>query len=503
MRLRKTTDLGDTSHDVANYPKFSMSCGLLDFMTDRRSRITILIVGGGAAGTLAALHLVRESTDALDLVVVEPAERLGGGTAFSTPDPAHLLNVPAAGMSALPDAPGHFANWRSSTTGNPVDPYEFAPRREWGRYVAETLRTALAEAPPRVTLTHVRRTATAVDAHDDGITLVLDDGTILAGHAVVIGVGLPAPSDAWAPDALRTSDRFVSDPWAPGALERIRDTSSSRPDVLVVGTGLTMVDVVTTIASADRVLHAVSRSGQLPARHAVAHQAPAVPDVTDWGHDLELIETHVRAHLCAAQALTGDWRSGSDGLRHLTQDLWGRLSEPDRLRFLSERSGEWNRIRHRVPSTSAQHINQLRADEQLIVSAARVSGAHALSDGLRVHLTDGQTLDVGWVVNCTGPETDIRRLGDRLLDDLLRERSGGALALSATAGMGFRTRNGRVLDSSGTPGAPIWVLGSLRRGELWESTAVPEIRNQAFDTAGAVLDATEASPTLLTEGLPR
>lgn len=469
----------------------------------RADRPTVLIVGGGAAGALAALHLVREATAGVDLVVVDPAEQLALGTAFSTTDPEHLLNVPASGMSALPDDPGHFARWRARTTRSEVDPHEFAPRMAWGRYLAETLADALRAAGRRATLKHVRRTATAIDHDAHGVTLTLDDGTTVRGDAVVIGTGLPAPSSSWAPESLRTSPRFVPDPWAPGALARVRDDVASLPDVLAVGTGLTMVDVVTTLASsrADRFLHAISRSGLLPRRHADGPQAPVVPDVTDWGHGLTSIVDHTQAHLREAEVATGDWRPGLDGLRHRVQDLWGRLSETDRHAFLARWAGPWNRIRHRIPGASAHRIDGLVALGRLTTSAARVVKVSELPDGLRVHLTDGTVRDVGWVVNCTGPNADVRLSGNPLVEDLLRPRETGSLAVAATAGMGFRTRAGQLLGSEGRVAAPVWVLGALRRGELWESTAVPEIRVQAAAVAGAVLDAVSAAPRH--EGLVR
>jgi hypothetical protein len=120
--------------------------------------------------------------------------------------------------------------------------------------------------------------------------------------------------------------------------------------------------------------------------------------------------------------------------------------------------------------------------------------------GLRVTLAHGTTRDVGWVVNCTGPRNDVRALGNPLLDDLLRPRPDGALATVSTAGMGVNTANGRLVDEHGSTAAPLWTLGALRRGELWESTAVPEIRTQALALASDVLDAVAPLPRRLEDG---
>ena len=104
------------------------------------------------------------------------------------------------------------------------------------------------------------------------------------------------------------------------------------------------------------------------------------------------------------------------------------------------------------------------------------------------------------MVNCTGPQTDLRVLGNPVIDDLLRERGGASLATADVGGLGVRTREGRLLASDGEADAPLWTLGALRRGELWETTAVPEIRVQAAAVARDVLDAVAPLPRRLADG---
>src|SRR5690606_19829596 len=125
----------------------------------------------------------------------------------------------------------------------------------------------------------------------------------------------------------------------------------------------------------------------------------------------------------------------------------------------------------------------------LHLAAATVVGARPTAGGLVVELSDGTVREVGWVVNCTGPRADIRTLGNPLLDDLLRPHAAVARATIATAGMGLRTEQGRLVVSTGRAVAQVCAVGALRRGEWWESTAVPEIAAQASAVATAVLDA--------------
>lgn len=466
---------------------------------------TIAVVGGGAAGTLTALHLTRTAcrrATALEIVVVEPAVRLGAGASFGTADESHLLNVPAAGMSAIPEDPEHFLRWRRRQAPDTAHPYEFAPRASYSRYLGETLTSALADAGDRVHVRHVRRRAVGTAFRENDVRLTLDDGTHLDAQGVVLATGLPAPGDAWAPDALRDSAFFVPDPWAPGALDVVKRDRTAPADVLVVGTGLTMVDIALGLTGDDarpgRTVHAISRGGRVPHGHARSMLLAAIPDTADWGTSLAEVRAHAERHLAEVQRTTGDWRPAVDGLRFRLSALWSALSEEDRAEFLRTDAGAWNRLRHRMP---AQAADALADRSSIAVSSAEVLSAEPLpTGGLRVVLSDARTLEVGWVINCTGPETDIRRLGDPLLDDLLRPRGGVQAAVVATGGMGFRTVEGRILDSAGRTSTPLWTLGAMRRGELWESTAVPEIRLQASALATAVLDEIAPLPRKLADG---
>ncbi len=479
----------------------------------RRNRPTVVIVGAGASGALVALHLARTAgrrSTGIDVVLVDPADRWGRGPSFGTLDDQHLLNVPAAGMSALPEDPAHFVAWR--TREDPVhgsDPGTFARRREFARYLDETL-TETYQGPPGefASLRHLRTRAVSLRRTASGAVVATADGRELEADAVVVATGLPAAGHAWAPSELTDSAFFVPDPWAPGALDVVRRARTAPGDVLLVGTGLTAVDVTLSLTDADartdRVVRAISRNGRLPRRHADELKLAAIPDVSDWGDDLRSILDAAERHLAAVRRDSGDWRPGADGLRFQISTLWGRLSEDDKRAFVAEHAGAWNVLRHRMPPSSAALVAGLRDAGRLVLGAGSVVGAEPLPQGglrVRVSTPDGETsYDVGWVVNCTGPRADIRTLGDPFLDDLLRPRGGAALAVVATAGMGLRTDHGRLVDSQGRTDAPVWTLGALRRGELWESTAVPEIRSQALALATSILDTVAPQPRRLADG---
>jgi uncharacterized NAD(P)/FAD-binding protein YdhS len=477
-------------------------------MQDDRPTSRVVVIGAGASGSLTALHLARTARrrgTALDVVLVDPSLHRARGTAFGTTDPQHLLNVAAGGMSALPEDPGHFVAWRARQHPELMtEPGVFAPRIEWGRYLDETLSRTYAH-DDHVSLRHLRVRATGLRREDSGVIVTCDDGQVVVGDAVVLATGEKPPGIAWAPEALLRSAFFVPDPWAPGAVDVVRRDLAGPPEVLLVGTGLTMVDVVLSLTGPtqrpDRRIHAVSRHGELPKRHADELQLAAIPEIDDWGSALADYRVRATEHITRVQEATGDWRPAVDGLRTVVQSLWQRLDEADRVEFLRTDASTWGRLRHRMPPGSADVLAALRASETLTIAPGEIADAEPLTaGGLRVTLKDGSVREVGWVVNCTGTSTVVRPGLDPLVDDLLEPRAGVSLARLSTAGLGFETRGGRLVDSVDSTEAPIWTLGSVRRGELYESTAIPEIRTQAAQVAGAVLEEVAPEPRRLADG---
>src|SRR3954462_6768756 len=401
-------------------------------MLDDRPTPRVVVIGAGASGGLSALHLARAARrrdTALDVVLIDPVLHRARGTAFGTPDAQHLLNVAAGGMSALPEDPGHFVAWRARQHPELMtEPGVFAPRVDWGRYLDETLSRTYAH-DDHVSLKHLRVRATGIKREDSGVIVTCEDGQVVVGDAVLLATGEKPPGVAWAPDSLLRSAFFVPDPWAPGAIDVVRRDAAGPAEVLLVGTGLTMVDVVLSLTGPsqrpDRRVHAVSRHGELPERHADHLQLAAIPEIDDWGSTLEEYRRHVSEHIARVQRSTGDWRPAVDGLRTVVQALWLRLHEEDRTEFLRPDASAWGRVRHRMPPGSADVVSAMRETGTLTLGAGEVADAEPLpGGGLAVTLTDGTRREVGWVVNCTGTSTVVPAGTDPLVDDLLTPRAG-------------------------------------------------------------------------------
>ena len=390
---------------------------------------TVAVVGAGAAGTLTAVRLLREALEPVHVLLVDPDLTTGRGVAYSTPDTRHLLNVPASGMSAYAEEPDHLVRWLRGSVAPDAQPHDFVPRAWYGAYLATLLARAAEDAGGRLTRVHDR--VTRIEQCEGGLLLGTASGDPIEAEAVVLAVGT-RPAATWAPDELRESPRFVADPWAPAALADLPEG-----DVLLVGTGLTMVDVAITADRPGRVLHAASRHGVLPRTHRLPTTPPADPPL-GLVHctDLPSLRRMIEEHVADTVEETGDWRAAIDGLRGVTTAIWQRLPDADKRTFLAEDARTWDAHRHRMPPVTRARLDAVADAGRLVQHVGSVAEVTETTDGLAVRLTDGTTLRVGSVVNCTGP---------------------------------------------------LWTLGSLRRGDLWESTAMPEIRVQAAEVARAVL----------------
>ncbi|MEU4409921.1 FAD/NAD(P)-binding protein [Streptosporangium sp. NPDC023963] len=441
---------------------------------------SVAVVGGGASGTLAAVHLLREARARampLEVVLIDRYGRHALGQAYSTTDPHHLLNACANKMSGLDDDPGHFLRW-ALEGGLDVSASDYLPRRTYGRYLRDLLAGA-EEWPVRV----VRKVTGTVSAltRGRGVRIHLSGGGRVDADAAVLALGNRSQA-ARPPIVDAASPGYVADPWAPDALAGIRDGAP----VLVLGTGLTMVDVAITVTRAhpDTVVHAVSRHALLPRPHPRPVPPPVptpIPDGPLGVGDL------LRAVRLAVRDNGGDWHGVVDGLRPQAQRLWTRLSPDDRRRFLGLAARYWEVHRHRIPPVTAARIADLRAAGRLRVLRGRMLRAEAGPGGLRVQVSaDGaiRELDVGWLVNATGPGADITRdplLAGLVADGVVRP---DPLRLGLDVAPG-----GAVLDAAGDPDDRIFTLGPMLRGSLYETTAIPEIRAQAAALAPRLVGA--------------
>jgi hydroxyacylglutathione hydrolase len=98
------------------------------------------------------------------------------------------------------------------------------------------------------------------------------------------------------------------------------------------------------------------------------------------------------------------------------------------------------------------------------------------------------------VINCTGPNMNYRRVPSTLLQNLFKR----GLVTSGPLGTGFHcSQDGAVIDAGGHASGIIFNLGPGRQGDLIESIAIPEIRQQAVELASVLADRIKPQYVLL------
>lgn len=447
-------------------------------------RYDVAIVGGGFTGAMLAARLVTERRGhPIHVALVDRTGRFGHGVAYGTSNPRHLLNVPTGMMSALEDVPDHFFAWARRRVAG-VERGTYLPRTLYGDYIASVLDDAIAHKVSRSTIELRIGSAKRMDflPESTGARLHLDDGTVVA-RKVVLATGNAASRSLDVPGAHDPAvrARWIADPWAPGALEHV----AGPDDVLVIGTGLTMIDVALEVIGRGhrgRVI-AVSRRGLLPQPHVTTASPPG-----QW-LDRAALEPPLRAgalvravRAAAARAVESgaDWRSVVAELRPITPELWQRLGPDGRARFLRHAAPYWETHRHRVAPAVHDVLLGLLASGQLEVRAGRLAEARMREGGVVARLLPrGQTrtedFPVSAIVNCAGPDPDVRHSTDPLFASL----AAAGVIRPGPHSLGLDVDpSGALIGSDGRPSVVLFTLGPLRRGHLYETTAVPEIRSQ-------------------------
>ncbi|MEH3146375.1 MAG: FAD/NAD(P)-binding protein [Methylobacterium frigidaeris] len=451
----------------------------------------VAVIGAGFSGTMAAIQLSRTLPPERPILLCERSAAFARGLAYATGCPEHLLNVRTANMSAFPDAPDHFVRWLEtcgiddapSVRATPAG--IFAARGLYGRYLTDLLREVVAppDGAPRLLL------------ENDTVTDLVPDG---AGFRLALAVGRsrPVAGVILACGNLRgrrPDTHYAEDPWDDAPLDALRDDLP----VLIVGTGLTMVDAVAALRRRgfSGPVVAVSRRGLLPQVHAPA--APRTVPLPDDAarRSLPALTAHLRAEIARAAGSGEDWRGIIDGLRPVTASLWRTLPLAEQRRFLRHLRPFWDAHRHRMAPTAAEIVAREREAGTLTVVRGRVVAVADQAGFATVTIRErgaGATREIRAqrIIDASGIA------GVAATDDpLLRRLMGRGLIRPDLHGLGLAvTEDLALMHPGGDAPHPLWALGPLLRGTFWECTAVPDIRVQAVDLARTVAARLAAVP---------
>ncbi|MFB0488572.1 putative NAD(P)/FAD-binding protein YdhS [Methylobacterium sp. OAE515] len=447
--------------------------------------LRLVIVGGGFTGAALAIHAMRAAAGPLDIVVLEPRAELGRGVAYGTADRNHRINVPSDRMDVAAAESGAATAWfRAQGLLPEGEAARYLPRAAYGAYVGDLLARTGATAGDRVRLRHLRMAATAVRPQNGAWMVDTDTGERIAADRVALcfGHAVPALPCRFGP-GVAASRRFVPDPWAIDALAAIEPGAS----VLVVGTGLTMADVVTSLRAGGHrgAITAVSRRGLLPRAHGVFLTSLDVlgPDRPRTAIDLLRL---LRRQVAAADPALG-WQPVLDSFRKVLPDVWNALPAAEQRRIVRRLLPFWEVHRFRIAPQIAAGLAQAGAEGQLSVRRASVIGLALAADGrLEAELRAGSATErrrFDAVVLCTGPERDVSR--NPLVAALLAD---GTARLDAV-GLGLAVdRRSRVLGAAGVPQPGLYAFGPMTRGSFGEMSGATDIAHHIEAVVAGLLE---------------
>lgn len=433
---------------------------ILDTMTETYD---VAVIGGGFAGLMVVAHIARNPVGKTARLYWTDAGGHRLGTAYATGEAVHRLNVRADRMSAWMGGGEDFLRWLNHNYPKRYEGGAYVPRMVYAEYLREIRNDVKGMLGDR--LTTERAQALAARWRDGAWHVTMADGQAVAARHIVIATGNPPVADPHWP----AGERFIPDFWA-WRLAGGRFDNPAAP-VVIVGSGLSAVDAVLSLrADGYRgVITAVSPHGRFPTAHAGdvyaypnAHMmiAAMMNNRTARGY-LRIVRAHIRAHNDV------QWRAIVNALRERTVMLWQALPLVERARFMRHLFSYWNSHRHRMaPEIAAQ----LADDSALAVIAGRVQVTEA-GDVILRHRGDDKwhALAAGTVINCTGPNYRRMVQDSPLLASLVAH---GQLALGPL-GLGVAL-----------PVAPgLHVIGTALLGERLETTAVPDLRQQAAGIA--------------------
>jgi uncharacterized NAD(P)/FAD-binding protein YdhS len=447
----------------------------------------IAIVGSGLSGSLTAINLLKTlHEETIIYLIEEKLEQFCRGVAYSNDYLYQPLNVPAGNMSLFSDESDDFIDWLNSNKGKyngelqNLTRNSFVPRKIFGDY----LTARFEEAQSKNKLVEVKKIFDeAVDVspmrENNLYRVILKSENMLKVDKVIFAFGnFNPPRLRVTNEEFYESKFYIGNPWQQNILKTI---SASDP-VLLIGSGLTMVDVVVNLIlnSHSAKIYVISRHGLIPRTHNTPSRCVSeLPK--NLFNNLEELLNWIKSEILKSAPQGDSWRSVIDSLRNDTQLIWKKLPTGEKKKFLRHLRPYWDVHRHRMPAESASYISQVLHSRQLQIIPARINDFIIEEDFANVYfrLSNDKSqmkLKVKKVINCTGPESNFNRIDKPLIKNLLRN----GLITTDELKLGLlNDADGKLIDKNGTTNKDLFLIGPPRKSTLWESVALRELRQQA------------------------
>ncbi|MBU6141339.1 MAG: FAD/NAD(P)-binding protein [Proteobacteria bacterium] len=314
----------------------------------------VAIVGFGMSGLIAFYNLVKNypaSSGKLVVRIFEKSPSLVKGTAYSTKNPNHLLNVLASRMGVVEEDVEHFFKWLCRK-GYSYQKTDFVPRQIFGIYLEDILQSALKIAEEKNIFCEFRSKEISEITERGNYFWI--DGDL--HHSCILAVG-PQLKDSKKSFWRNDLENYLSD-----------------EEIHILGCGLTAIDAVISLRdlkySGKIFLH--SRRGILSKPHKIFDSQEKVESPLSL-EDSDLTLSQIFRKFVNACKKAPDWRLAFDAFRPHTQKFWMALNAEKKKRFLRHCFRLWNVHRHRCPESQFRVVEEMIKSGKLRIEKGRVT----------------------------------------------------------------------------------------------------------------------------------
>lgn len=454
------------------------------------------IIGAGFSGIMTAVNLINKSDNNTGIFIFEKENPIAKGIAYSPYSKKQLLNVPSSKMSAFKDLPDHFFNWIKS-----LDEYKniddsilggaFLPRFLYGQYLEFVWNEALANAKAKsINVQIFRSNIVDIERKTTLIELIAENQDKFTVDYCVLATGNLVPRNQTIENMdFYSNPNYFQNPWKIESVENL----NKNENVLIIGNGLTMVDTVLALQERNfkGIIYSISPNGYhiLSHRHAPIKYNKLVEELPD-NVDLKTIRNLIVKHVRSVRKLGVSAEPVIDSLRPFSQNIWKNFSINDKREFLRKYRHAWGVARHRIPIHMNDFLLKLMFSIKLKVFAGAIKSLKEQNGIIEVSFLEknSKTIEkifVSRVINCTGPESNIKLSDSQLLKECLEK--GIITQDEFCLGFNADSSNFQLIGKNGTIQNNIFTLGTNLKGIFWESTAVNELRSQAENLANYIV----------------
>lgn len=454
------------------------------------------IIGFGFTGTMLASHLIDKSDFPFELIIVDKLENFNVGVAFKTYSNEHILNVVAGKMSAYKDDPSHFVKWLGETRWIEAEGIDikdrFLSRNVYGKYIQSIWEKSENEAIVKnIKIKTFHDLVDSFDLEKDGSTTIfLKQGEIISVDYCIIATGNNSPLNLEIGNAsFYRNENYFQNPWNKEVVENLRDDHP----VLIIGNGLSMIDTLLGLLEKQykgKIISISPNGNGLRFIPNIPNDSEYLELTNELDSEIDLLSVIklLKKHFLKNSDSEITKRLIIDSLRPHAKRIWRGFNNRDKQIFLRYFKSIWNYLRHRVPLDVYRKINQLHDEKRLEIKSGKILDFIENDSFIEVKYFDKkngkeETINVSRVINCTGPGADFMKYEENILK---KAKEKGYLSQDDLK-LGIKTNieNYRIINSFEANN--LFTLGINLKGEIFESTAVAELRAQAEQCANEIV----------------